>query len=297
MRIPCPSPLIQTWAHRQIRTLVLITDVVSLGDATVLVLALITPLVLASDPATDWPIWGWLCVVALAIVGLLTGIGHWRKATRRSALRLDVINTLLHSLHDQVFDNSPDFRFTYFIRDPVFCIRTARKNEDILVPLVRRESGQDEFSRCYYPLSSNAVTAKAWKNATRTEADLEARSFRTLTQAFPRFRAVNDDARSRRNMEQYYRNTLRVDDRVLERISDYMIDVVEIISIPIADYQGNPVGLLSIDCRGRVLSHDDFPDDNSPPSNSSGHEIELDVEQLACLLGVTRNCLIRLGLG
>lgn len=186
-------------------------------------------------------------LVALAVVAILL-----IRAQKRGSMRVreDVLNGLLRALHDDVFRGLADFRFTLFIRDPCLLRNeppARTKTEEFLVPIIRRQSGKDDWeSRVYYPLSSNAVTAYAWRQATSSIAALRRKDLAMYVYSF-------DDFAARREMVDYYVDKLHIEPKVVARIGKHMESVRQICSFPFVDDDGRAVALLSIDCAQRVF--------------------------------------------
>lgn len=259
MAICLPKRLIQSSMHKGLRYLVqtfswgdlveLLFGIVAAAGTVVLTLATVRP---ETQEA------GWVLFFVLLALGVLRLFLLQQDARRSGAMRKRVMYSLLTLLHEKVFFNSPDFRLTLFICDPVAAVRARGRGnggskQRILVPTLRRTSGNMDpecaDSRIYYPQNSTATTAKAWRRAVSARDDLRAGDFGGWLEEFPPFE-------SRKLMEDHYERDLHVDPEVISRLSDYMVDVVQILSFPFVDHQGNPICLLSVDVQRNLLNDD-----------------------------------------
>ncbi len=196
--------------------------------------------------------WGWglsVCLLVLVVARLL--IAEGREHVRRKQLW-----GCLGSLHERVFGNDPAFRFTFFICDPVAHVSRldangSRRRDEILVPFVRRSSGSawsmSVDSTVFFPRSSSAVTSVAWNKASSVQNGIRSSDLTPWVAFFPQFL-------TRKDMENYYKETLGIQEDIVKRVGDSMIRARAILSFPIVDSYGTPLGLLSIDVLGRELA-------------------------------------------
>lgn len=210
--------------------------------------------VLSSPENFKYVGWGVL-ILAVMLLGLriYTAIS---LSDDPGKLRQRVILGLLVLLHEKLF-RTDDFRLTIFIEDPILKVglkrskdqRQSNRSEHIIIPYVRHESGRcgnsADVSRAYYPITSRAVTAIAWLRSLSSQAEGLVSDFKSCVEILPRFT-------SREEMKNHYLAELSVEEGLVKRISDYMLDVVQIFSIPIVNKRGGPIFLLSIDCKKYV---------------------------------------------
>lgn len=244
---------VQKRAHRVWRDIALRSRG-GLLDGLIWIIGVVGPFVLTifgvQDPLSRK--WGWglsVCLLALVVARLVLAEG--REHVRRKQLW-----GCLGSLHERVFANDPAFRFTFFICDPVACVSKldangTRRRDEILVPFVRRSSGStwsmSVDSTVFYPRSSSAVTSVAWNNASSVKNGIQSSDLSPWVTTFPPFK-------TREDMEHYYKETLGIEEEIVKRVGDSMIRARAILSFPIVDSHGTPLGLLSIDLLGRELA-------------------------------------------
>lgn len=292
MAIPFPERLLQSWLHKRLREIRLRF---SWGGALTVAFALVSALgtlyltIALLPPAQKRA--GWLLFAALTVLALLNVVAIVREGTSTERLRREMMCALLRLLHERVFHNSPHFRLTLFIRDPVALARVRKGNGDwvsepILVPFLRRQAGQNDYgasgTRVYYPLSSTAATAKAWNMATRARQDLR-------TGAFGGYLIQLEQFASRHQLEDYYQRVLGVSPEVTRRLSEYMVGVVQILSFPLVDNDGDPMFLLSVD------SYQNFWNDEDGTAIARGSgAVSIDKGILVGYLEGVRQLLIKL---
>jgi hypothetical protein len=94
---------------------------------------------------------------------------------------------------------------------------------------------------------------------------------------------------TRPDMEQHFLDDMRIERHILRRVSDYMVDVVQIFSFPLVHNDGRFLALLSIDSR-EYFSTGELPRDAAarPP-------IVIDSERLRGYLNGLRTMFIQVG--
>jgi hypothetical protein len=294
MPIRSPRWFVQSPPHRLLRTLALRLTWPSFIDVFVYALAtVVTYLLTVSTVTGPLRVVGWVGFAALVAALVGRAIAQLVLIGGKEGLRRRVIWECLALMHKHVFNDSNAFRLTFFIRDPVVSVRAKQKDrtfvwDDVLVPFVRRQSGHgfaNFRSRTYFPCTSNSITAKAWANSTTAQKKApdalwrEAFTWQLKTKRFT----------YRQELTDYYERKLDIDSYVASRISTYMIGVVQILSFPLVDNTGAPMGLLSVD------STEFF----GPPPNGvadPGNEpIVINSDELNAYLEGTRRILIALG--
>lgn len=249
--LPIPKKLVQSGAHARARGLIRRASFPGLLDGLIWLWGSIASLLLTflglEESKRRLGFW------MLAVFAVLLLIRLIRRGQSNETMRRQILWACLSALHEQVFKNSNGFRFTFFICDPLFGVRVLdasgrKRTTEILVPLLRKESGQTSYERidssAYYPRTSKAVTAVAWSaasDASRIAPD----NMSPWLVHFPEFQ-------SREDMIHHYRTVLKIEPEICERISDWMIDVRSIFSFPLVDGHGIPMGLLSIDSRKAI---------------------------------------------
>ena len=167
-----------------------------------------------------------LAVLYAAIVFLrVRYIFKRRKEVYRT--EISTIRAFFHYMNERLFNGEPGHRFTLFCVDPI--------NRDYITPYARFEVGDVDESGIP---RSNAryrkgvgYTGQAWENLQEYTSCV-----------FPEFSARN-------NLVEYYIHTLRMPDDIVRDISDHMINVRHIFCYGLTGYQGQFLGVLSVDSR------------------------------------------------
>jgi hypothetical protein len=293
MLLPLPEGFLQGRIHKFIRSVALRF---SWGAALTVVFALLSTLgtlylTVAVLPEGQQRIGWWLLVILLCIAALKL-VALFMESRSVERLRREMLCELLRLFHQHVFRGSSDFRVTLFIVDPVATAPVRRmdhrtERERILVPLLRRQAGRTDYdpdSRIYYPLSCRAPTALAWNRA----SELVRRRGQD-----PWWLTQLTVFETRRQMEDYYENELEVAPEITRRLSDYMVDVLQILSLPIVDDGGDPVCLLSVDSRANFRNDDGG---NGGAAQGSG-VVTIDYDTLVAYLAGVRRLLLKLSPG
>lgn len=247
--------MVQRWPHRLLRYLYTRFSWAALVDAVFAFVATVgTAVFTAFTLPKQYRTGGWALFAVLAILGIVRLGVAWFEQKSTARLRQAVMEEVLHVIHQGVFFGAYDFRFTLFFIDPVAQLwwrdgDGRRCCQPILVPLCRFQPGHPDTtgasSKVFYPLDSKATTARAWSEGTPDDGDL------------PGFiLEVPGPFATREAMEDFYIRR-GMDRRVVRRFSQYMRDVVQILSFPLTDDHGQPFCLLSVDFRANLRNDDE----------------------------------------
>jgi hypothetical protein len=248
--IPLPHRLVQGAFHRALRhgRRVVWSRVTELVFG---VLAAVGPLWITLSGLTEESrLFGIFLLVALFVAGGLRVLVAAREIREAERVRRKVIENVLGKLHKEVFHDSPDFRLTLFVKDSAADVIVRSRNgqvrrEKMLIPYARRQAnGLDPTctkTRIYYPEQCKSVTATAWRRCSAAPNDFREGQWGAYIYSFPEFS-------SREMMVDYYVNTLGIDSGIVNRLSDHMISVRWILSLPLLNYDGRGFfALLSVD--------------------------------------------------
>jgi hypothetical protein len=296
-----PHWFVQSWPHQRLRECYFRLSAARVPDVLFMTVASGTAFLnvirLGAAPL--------LRVVAFGLLFALVALVVWRvivlaRTGGEEGVRQKVVFACLKLLHEEVFEDSDHFRLTFFVRDPLFR-QGWSEHQEILVPYLRKKPGGGNptrfNSRVYYRLDSFAVTAIAWCHPGEMKERLKSADFELFLNPFPR------QFQTRAEMIQHYVDVLKIDKRVVDRISDEMISVVAILSLPLVDGDGQVFGLISIDSTAPFSLY--RPSDHSKnceaPSSTSADALDsrvrkIDSSRLAACLRSTQAILSKLGL-
>lgn len=188
-------------------------------------------IVLAAYYACDPALRNLIVGTCIAISGIRAGL-VWRSrwVSARSLSR--VFGSLFAYINDSFFGRSTDTRFTIF--------RPAPFRKNYIVPWWRFSSGVTDLVREASGSRSRYTKDEGHTGIVWQTADADEPTFRI--QELPEFK-------NRIEMEEYFEHVLNVSEETARSISDYMVDVTAIMSLPFVGSSGRFLGLLSVDFR------------------------------------------------